>query len=230
MKRADRLLQIIELMRRERRPVTASYIAEELEVTQRTIYRDMVTLTASGVPIEGEAGVGYVMGDGYHLPPMMFTEDELEALMLGMRMVMERADKDLAKAAKNLVGKVSTAIPDDLASFFLNTDLYAPQFVKIPDEKVDVAEIRQALRHQNKIEITYKDVRGDVTARIIWPILMAHFYDNRNLVAWCEKRAAFRSFRTDRMVKIKKLDIKYKPYRKKLVKQWAIENKISDLA
>lgn len=230
MKRADRLIQIIELMRRERRPVTAQYMAEELEVTPRTIYRDMVTLTASGVPIDGEAGVGYVMGDGYHMPPMMFTEDELEALMLGMRMVQERADKDLARAAKNLIGKISTSIPDDLSAVFLNTDLYAPQFVKIKDETVNVADIRQALRNQFKMKITYADVKGDVTTRIVWPILMAHFYDNRNLVAWCEKRAAFRSFRTERMQKLEVMDEKYKPYRKSLIKRWAIENQIPELA
>ncbi|NRB12985.1 MAG: YafY family transcriptional regulator [Rhizobiales bacterium] len=230
MKRADRLIQIIELMRRERRPVTAHYMAEELEVTTRTIYRDMVTLTASGVPIDGEAGIGYVMGNGYHLPPMMFTEDELEALMLGMRMVQERADKDLAKAAKNLIGKISASIPDDLSALFLNTDLYAPQFVKIKHEIVNVADIRHALRHQFKIEITYADVKDNLTTRIIWPILMAHFYDNRNLVAWCETRQAFRSFRTERLKKITVLEQKYKPYRKSLIKKWAIENQIPELA
>lgn len=200
MRRADRLLQIVQLLRRCRAPITAEQIAEELEVVPRTIYRDIATLQASRVPIEGQAGVGYVLRPGYDLPPLMFNEDELEAIVLGARMAADRGDPELARAAKNVLAKVSVVLPDQLSSRMWRAALMVPhRSAEAAAFGEHLPLIRKAIRTQTKIEIGYQDGQGQKTGRTLWPLGL-YFFSHVTLVcAWCELREDFRAFRADRI-------------------------------
>jgi predicted DNA-binding transcriptional regulator YafY len=221
MRRADRLLRVIQILRRHRRPVTGQLMAEELEVSLRTLYRDIADLITDGVPIRGEAGVGYVLGQGYDLPPLMFSADELEAVMLGLRWVMRRGDPDLARAAKDSVAKVGTVLPEQLKTYLYDSPLMAPGSFRHVEDSVDVATLRLAIRDQRKVAISYKAEDAAETMRTIWPIAISYFDAQRLIIAWCELRKDFRSFRTDRMVKAEVLKEKYVERRKTLLKRWS---------
>ncbi|MGJ8532604.1 MAG: helix-turn-helix transcriptional regulator [Alphaproteobacteria bacterium] len=220
MRRADRLLQIIQILRRARRPYPASAIAEELEVSLRTIYRDIADLIGNRVPIRGEAGVGYVLEDGYDVPPLMFTAAELEAIMLGMRMVQERGDDELKLGARDAIAKIAAVIPENLKSTFIDAPLYAADFGLKSADKVDVAQIRFAMREQRKLKLSYSDESGAASERIIWPISIGYFRTARVVVAWCELRVDFRHFRTDRIQNMDVLDERYRPRRATLYADW----------
>ena len=223
MRRADRLLRIIQLLRRHRRPVTGSRMAEELEVSLRTLYRDIADLITDGVPIRGEAGVGYVLGAGYDLPPLMFKSDELEAIMLGLSWVSRRGDKALAVAADDVVAKIGTVLPEALRPFFFDAPLLTPPKFNLTEDQVDVAMLRQAIRGQSKVEIDYADEQGRVTRRVIWPIAISYFDAQRLVVAWCELRQGFRHFRSDRVSAMQLLSEKYREPRLKLLARWKDE-------
>jgi len=202
MRRADRLLQIIQIFRRRSGPVTARHIASELEVARRTIYRDIVSLVSSGVPLRGEAGVGYVLEEGYDLPPLMFTIDELEALMLGARLVSSQDNTTLTRSANDAIAKIATIIPDDLRPILLEASLYAPEFGGGVVDKVDVGIIRTAIRSRKKLRVEYANAQGRGSQRVIWPIVLAYHRGVRLVAAWCELRTDFRHFRVDRMIDI----------------------------
>ena len=222
MRRADRLLRIIQLLRRHRRPVTGGRMAEELEVSLRTLYRDIADLITDGVPIRGEAGVGYVLGEGYDLPPLMFKSDELEAIMLGLSWVKGRGDKALQRAAEDVVAKIGTVLPENLRPFFYDAPLITPPKFGLPEDRVDVSLLRVAIRTQSKVYIAYGDEQGVATERIIWPIAISYFDSQRIVVAWCELRVGFRHFRTDRIESLNVLAEKYREPRLKLLSQWKI--------
>ncbi len=220
MRRADRLLQIIQLFRRMRGPVTASRIAGELEVTVRTIYRDIVSLVANGVPIRGEAGVGYVMDEGYDLPPLMFSADELEALMLGARMVAGQGDTKLTRSADNAIAKIASVVPPELRPVLLGAPLYAPVPVSDIVDQVDAGLIRTAIRERHKVHIEYVDAHGALSERSIWPVAIAYYHGLRLLVAWCELRDDFRNFRVDRIAALATLAEKIPERRDILFQRW----------
>ncbi|MEE9330001.1 MAG: YafY family protein [Parvularculaceae bacterium] len=221
MSRTDRLLKILQLLRRYRRPVIAAVLAEELEVTERTIYRDMAAMSASGIPVRGEAGIGYVLDEGYDLPPLMFTIDELEALMLGARFIERKADPELAIAAKDAMAKIAAVIPTTIRPFLLASGLYSPSFGHQPEpNKIDEKLIRQALREEQKIEIEYLDLKQNNSTRTLWPILLSYFADCNLLVAWCELREDFRHFRTDRISALTLSTRRLPKKRLDLLKQW----------
>lgn len=220
MRRADRLLQLIQILRRHRRPVIGDVMARELEVSLRTVYRDIATLITDGVPIRGEAGVGYVLGEGYDLPPLMFTTDELEAVMLGLRWVARRGDMDLARAALDTVAKIGTVLPEKLKPFLYDAALLVPPRYDHVVDKIDVAQLRAAIRDGRKVGITYKAEEGAETNRIVWPIAVSYFDAQRIIIAWCELRKDFRSFRTDRMHAMEVLKDRYPERRKVLLKRW----------
>jgi predicted DNA-binding transcriptional regulator YafY len=211
-------------MRRHRRPVTGAVMAAELEISLRTLYRDIADLITDGVPIRGEAGVGYVLGEGYDLPPLMFTADELEAVMLGLRWVARRGDKDLSRAALDSVAKIGAVLPERLRPFLFDAALLVPPSYGQFADSVDVAEFRQAIRDQRKVAVSYRAEDGSKTARTIWPIAIAYFDAQRLIVAWCELRQDFRSFRTDRMLGVEFLKEKYRERRKVLLKKWAAQD------
>ncbi|MEP1209661.1 MAG: YafY family protein [Rhizobiaceae bacterium] len=220
MRRADRLLQIIQILRRAAGPIAASTIAEELEVSLRTLYRDMASLESTGVPIRGEAGVGYILEDGYDMPPLMFTASELEALMLGARMLDSRVDESLSRAAKDAVAKIAAVVPKDLREVLIDTPLFAPQFTASPELAIDPNIIRQSLRRESQVTITYEDLKGAITTRTIWPILISFFQGATVLAAWCTLRKDFRSFRIDRISSYQILDQSLPKRRKTLFAEW----------
>jgi predicted DNA-binding transcriptional regulator YafY len=209
VRRADRLFQIIQILRRTRRPVTADAIAAELETSKRTVYRDIADLIGQRAPIRGEAGVGYVLEDGFDMPPLMLTPDEVEAAVLGAQLVAQRGDAALARAAQDLVAKIGAVIPETLRLLVLEPATRAPTSWRAPADNIDMAAVRQAIRGQRKIALTYRDEQERMTERVIWPFAVGYHEAARLLVAWCELRQAFRSFRTDRVGAARFLDDRF---------------------
>ena len=199
MRRADRLFEIIQLLRRKP-TVRASDLAAALEVSERTIYRDIRDLMTSGVPIEGEAGVGYVLKAGFDLPPLMFTETEIEALVLGARIVESWADEELSEAASDVIAKVEAVIPDRLRGYMASTALLAPPLHFMEPIGFDLADLRRAVRGQIKVFFRYTDVLSQGSERTVRPLSLAYFGPVWVLAAWCELRNDFRTFRLDRVV------------------------------
>ena len=220
MRRAERLLRIIQILRRHRRPVKGHNMAEEVEVSLRTLYRDIADLISDGVPIRGEAGIGYILGEGYDVPPLMFNADELEAIMLGLRWVERRGDSDLSRAAQDTIAKIGAVLPQQLKPFLFDSGLLAPPVFHKTVDAVDVAALRQAVREQRKVTLVYRDESGKDSQRVVWPIGIAYFDAQRLVIGWCELRQDFRSFRTDRMVEAKVMTEKYQERRKALLKRW----------
>ncbi len=228
MRRADRLLRVIQLLRRYRKPVTGRRMSEELEVSLRTLYRDIADLITDGVPIRGEAGVGYVLGEGYDLPPLMFKADELEAIMLGLSWVRRRGDLSLQRAAEDVVAKVLVVLPEPMRGALLDAPLITPPAFNVVPERIDVGAVRLAIRSQIKLAIVYQDEKGGETKRVIWPIAVSYFDVQRLIVAWCELRQGFRHFRTDRISELQRLDEKYREPRLKLISRWKKEREAEE--
>jgi len=209
MRRADRLFQIIQVLRRTRRPVTADAMAAELETSKRTIYRDIADLMAQRVPIRGEAGVGYVLDGGYDLPPLMLTPDEIEAAVLGAQWVAGRGDPALARAALDLIAKIGATVPERLRPYALEPATRAAPRWNVAPDGLDMAQVRHAIRNGHKIALRYSDEKDRVSERTVWPFAVGYHETVRLLIAWCELRADFRSFRTDRVTWADFLEARY---------------------
>src|SRR5262245_63620347 len=210
MRRADRLFSIIQILRR-RRLATAAGLSQELEVSERTIYRDIADLVSSGVPIDGEAGVGYILRDGHDLPPLMFGAAEIEALVLGARIVAEWSDQELARAADDALAKIAAVLPDKLRDHLGQIALYAPDNHfrhPLPNEFTD---LRAALRDQRKVSFDYTTGDGGITNRTVRPLALLFYGAVWLLLAWCELRQDFRSFRLDRMARIDITPTRFRP-------------------
>lgn len=209
MRRADRLFQIIQVLRRASRPVTADAIAAELETSRRTIYRDIATLMGQRVPIRGEAGLGYVLDGGFDLPPLMLTSDEIEAAVLGAQWVAARGDPALARAARDLIAKIAATVPERLRTVVLEPAVASPPVWDLKIETVDMARVRAWIHAGRKLRLRYADEQGRETTRVVWPCLVGYRETTRLLMAWCETREDFRTFRTDRVVDAEFLDDRY---------------------
>lgn len=210
MRRADRLFQIIQILRRSsRRPITADAIADELETSRRTVYRDIADLIGQRVPIRGEAGSGYVLESGYDLPPLMLTQDEIEAAVLGAQWVAGRADPVLARAAEDLIAKIAATVPERLRPFVMEPASRAPPAWNAPPDRLDLVKARAHIHAGRKIALTYRDEREKLSQRTVWPVVIGYFQAVRMLVAWCELRRDFRTFRTDRVDAVEFLDERY---------------------
>ncbi len=208
MRRADRLFQIIQLLRRHR-VMTAASIAGELEVSERTVYRDIRDLVLSGVPVEGEAGVGYMLRRGFDLPPLMFSEQEIEAMVLGARVVMSWGDAGLAKAAGDALARVEQALPDRLQARLNSTPLYAPGF-HVPQAVVDrLSSLRATVDARRKMWMAYTAADGERTERTVRPLGLFFWGATWSLTAWCELREDFRSFRLDRIEEMRVLEHRF---------------------
>jgi predicted DNA-binding transcriptional regulator YafY len=199
MDKTERLFAVMDALRRHRRPITASALAEEQGVSVRTLYRDIQTLIGLGAPIDGEAGVGYMLRPGFFLPPLMFSAEELEALVLGARWVQGRPDEGLAGAAKNALAKIATASPDDLRDRLDTSGLWAAQQSWSADKEPLLGVVREAMRSEKTLHIQYVDESGNATERPIWPITLAYYEEKQVVGAWCVMRQAFRNFRIDRV-------------------------------
>ncbi len=220
MRRTERLFQIIQILRSTRSPITGRKLADELEVSIRTLYRDMAELVAQRVPITGEAGMGYALDEGYDMPPLMLTADELEAAALGAAWVASEADPTLARAARDLITKLSDTIPNELRPVVLDASTRPIKTRAIIDENFNGAQLRQAIRQRCRTRLTYADSRGQTTERTVWPLLIAFLDRSRYLVAWCESRADFRHFKTDRVQDLEVLSEKYPGRRAGLISEW----------
>jgi len=220
MRRADRLFDILQILRVATQPTTAAAIAEQLEVTERTIYRDIASLQASRMPIEGARGIGYVLRKGFDLPPLMFTADEVDAIAVGARLVRRLRDPGLQKAANSVLAKVTMALPGAPRSGLLE----APFFVSSGDAEtpkgVDLAELRRAIRETRKVRIAYTDAQGSRSHRVVWPIAMAYYVDVTVLGAWCELRNDFRHFRVERIAASTILDAAFPTDGGRLMERW----------
>jgi predicted DNA-binding transcriptional regulator YafY len=199
VRRADRLFQIIQILRSARRPVTARDLAAELETSSRTVYRDITDLTAQRVPIRGTAGSGYVIERSYDMPPLMLTPDEIEAAVLGAQWVAARGDPALARGARDLIAKINDVVPERLRPVVLDAAVMAPAMDSSPPDAVDMERVRRWIRERRKLRFQYEDERARATVRVIWPIAAAYFERVRVIAGWCELRRAFRHFRTDRI-------------------------------
>jgi predicted DNA-binding transcriptional regulator YafY len=220
MRRADRLFQIIQVLRRTRKPMTADAIAAELETSKRTVYRDIATLIGQRVPIRGEAGMGYILEKGFDLPPLMLTPEEIEAAVLGAQWVATHADTSLARAAEDLMAKIADTVPERLRPFVLEPASRArPSWNREPD-RLDMARTRAQIHEGKKIMLRYRDEQGRSSERMIWPISVGYLEAVRLLAAWCELRSDFRSFRTDRVVEATYLDERYPERRDVLRAKW----------
>jgi predicted DNA-binding transcriptional regulator YafY len=206
MRRADRLFQIIQILRRSSRPTTAAALAEELEVSKRTVYRDVADLIGQRVPVEGEAGMGYLLAPDYDMPPLMLTADEIEAVVLGAQWVAGHSDKALANAARDVVAKVAAVVPEHLRPFVAEPSVGAKPTNADPDESIDSASLRSAIREGRKLRLRYRSEAGEETDRTVWPVILGYAETSRLLVAWCELRQGFRHFRTDRILEARLLD------------------------
>jgi predicted DNA-binding transcriptional regulator YafY len=224
MNKTERLFALLDALRGHRRPVPAGRLAEQLGVSLRTIYRDMHDLVAMGAPVEGEAGVGYVLRAGFFLPPLMFAEDEIEALVLGARWVQKQGDDVLAQAAAAALAKIATATPEDLRHTMADAGLLI--FAGDGPRETALATIRKAIRRECRLMLDYTDERGTATRRVVWPFALAFLENKRLLAAWCELRGGFRHFRTDRIVAASMDDSRYPRRRHELVKAWRLEQNI----
>jgi predicted DNA-binding transcriptional regulator YafY len=220
MSRAERLLELMQNLRRRRRPVAGSALAEELGVSLRTLYRDIAALQAQGAAIEGEAGFGYVLKPGFTLPPLMFTVDEVEAMALGARWVEGRADDGLVRAARDALAKIAAVLPAERAAALDWPTLLAGAGYAGEAESAALPVIRRALAEERKLAFAYADRDGRPSDRIVWPVAVGFFDSSRMLAAWCETREAFRHFRLDRMARVAALDEKLPKARRTLLRDW----------
>lgn len=223
MRRADRLFRIIQILRRRRRPVTAGVIAEELETSLRTVYRDIAELLNQRVPIRGEAGIGYVLESGFDMPPLMLTPAEVEAAMLGAQWVMGRGDAELTRAAADLIAKLGSVVPEPLRPLIIDPTLTTVSWTPQNADRIDMIELRAAIHAQTKVRLRYRDELGEETYRVIWPIAVSYQDINRIVIAWCELRQALRHFRTDRVIEASFSGERYPVPRARLRVQWRNE-------
>jgi predicted DNA-binding transcriptional regulator YafY len=199
MRRADRLFQIIQLLRRRRTVTTAAQLASRLEVSERTVYRDIRDLMLAGTPIEGEAGVGYRIRPGYDLPPLMFDREEIQALVLGVRIVRQFGDPALARASDAILAKVAAVLPADLEPLLAGTKLFVPTILSGKGSADGLAIAREALVSRRRLRFRYANERGDASERTVRPLAVFFWGRTWTLAAWCEMRVGFRNFRVDRI-------------------------------
>lgn len=217
MARAARLLDLMQALRRRRRPVSAATLAQELGVSLRTVYRDIATLAAQGAPIAGEAGIGYVLRAGFFLPPLMFDAEETDALLLGLRLAAARGDPGLAAAAGNALAKIAAVLPAPGREALEDGALVV---AGLPGASAALAAIRRALREETRLRIGYRDSAGVVTTRVVWPVILGFFAEAEVLAAWCELRGDFRHFRLDRIGTAQPLPGRLPRRRRVLLAEW----------
>jgi predicted DNA-binding transcriptional regulator YafY len=216
--RAERLLALIQVLRRHRRPVSGQTLADELGISLRTVYRDIQTLIGQGAAIDGEAGIGFILRPGFVLPPLMFGHEEIEAVVLGLRLVARRSDETFRRATTDALAKIAAVLPDDMRDTIENIGLLAGP--DGDDDPVDLAAVRAAIRDEHKLVLHYIDREGDETERVIWPVAIGFFKRAQVIAAWCEMRKDFRHFRTDRIVRVRPTGKRYPRRRSVLMKEW----------
>ncbi|WP_337056789.1 helix-turn-helix transcriptional regulator [Pseudomonas sp. USHLN015] len=220
MSRSQRLLDLLQILRRHRYPVAGHALAAELGISLRTLYRDIATLQQQGANIEGGAGLGYVLRPGFELPPLMFSLGEIEALVLGMRWVSRRGDRQLMDAARDVLAKVGAVLPPALREELeTSTLLIGPAPASdIPDALLE--QVREVIRLEHRVQLDYRDAEGQASQRVVWPFALGYFEQTRVLAAWCELRQGMRHFRLDRVDDLRDLGQRYPRRRQVLLRAW----------
>lgn len=224
--RSSRLFEIIQILRCADAPVAAHVIAESLEVTKRTIYRDIVTLQATGVPIEGAAGIGYVMRSGYNLPPLMFTAEEVEAVVVGLSLLGRTGDAGLQSAAMSVSQKIADVVPRHASRPFKEASLLVSRWNVVPASAIDYRAMRAAIRDERKLLLRYRDAEERSTERTICPIALVYYVDSVILAAWCDLRVDFRHFRVDRIEAFQPIDDFFKGEGAELRAKWRSQHEL----
>ncbi|MDW3714981.1 MULTISPECIES: helix-turn-helix transcriptional regulator [unclassified Pseudomonas] len=220
MSRSQRLLDLLQILRRHRYPVAGHALAAELGISLRTLYRDIATLQQQGANIEGGAGLGYLLRPGFELPPLMFSLGEIEALVLGMRWVARRGDRQLMGAARDVLAKVGAVLPPALREELETSTLLigpAPAS-EIPDALLQ--QVREVIRLEHRVQLDYRDAEGQASQRVVWPFALGYFEQTRVLAAWCELRQGMRHFRLDRVAELLDLGRRYPRRRQVLLREW----------
>ncbi|MBA3937983.1 MAG: YafY family transcriptional regulator [Planctomycetes bacterium] len=226
MSRAARLLELLQLLRRQRAPVPGATLAASLGISLRTLYRDVATLQGQGADISGEAGLGYRLQPGFTLPPLMLDRDELEAVSLGMAWVADRGDGRMQEAARDVLAKLAAVLPQELRRELDGaTMLVGPGTWATADDHVYTL-LRTAMRGERKLTLAYRDQHGATTRRTVWPCAIGVFDATRMLVAWCELRGGFRHFRLDRIAKLELTAGGYPRRRQDLLRAWRADQGI----
>ena len=220
MSRSERLLALLQVLRRHRRPVSGLVLAQDVGISIRTLYRDIASLQAQGARIEGAPGLGYVLKPGYMLAPLMFRAEEIEALALGLRWVADRGDRGLSSGAREAMAKISAVLPPELRHELEASALLVGSQATRPAAVVEPNLLRATIRAEHKLQITYRDPAGTTSQRTVWPFALVYFEQARVLSAWCELRGGFRNFRADRIVEAVALDARYTRRRQALLKAW----------
>lgn len=223
MSRSARLLDLLQSLRRHRQPVSGADLARDLGISLRTLYRDIATLQSQGACIDGAPGLGYVLQPGFTLPPLMFSADEVEALVLGSRWVAERGDTRLAAAARDALAKIAAVLPASLRHELDSSALLVGPAGSPAPGDAEVTTIRQAIRLEHKLAMRYRDASDAASERTIWPFALGFFDRVRVVVAWCELRQAIRHFRTDRIAGLTLSDERYPRRRQALLKEWRVQ-------
>ncbi len=214
MRRTERLFEIIQILRSESRVVTAAELADRLEVSPRTVYRDIQALQAMRTPIEGEAGVGYVIGPEYDLPPLNFSIEEIEAIAVGLSLVAQTGDRGLCRAALQVSRKID-------AGRSAMRGLRVSERNPVVPEAADPNLIRAAIRDEQKLDIAYTDEQGHATARRVRPFAVVYYVQSMLMAAWCELRSDYRHFRIDRIEACDETGVYFKGEGEALRNQWA---------
>lgn len=227
MARSERLLNLLQALRRRRRPVSGKALADELDVSIRTLYRDIATLQAKGAPIEGEAGLGYVLKPGFFLPPLMFGEEEIDAIILGLRFVSQRGDEDLERAAENALAKIEAALPPEMENAAAESALLAGPAKS--GKPAQLKHIREAIGREEKLYLAYTDKKGKATERLVWPIAIGFFEAAEVLAAWCETRRDFRHFRLDRIRSVTPVHERTPRRHRILLAEWRLSQELDGM-
>lgn len=220
MRRADRLFDIIQALRGKTQPTTASALAQKLEVTTRTVYRDIATLQARRIPIEGEPGLGYFLRKGFDLPPLMFTMEEVEAITVGANLVHRIRDPKLQEAAESVLNKLQHTVPKELRSYLVSPRFHVSEGDTVRPDGIELLAVRNAIRTCRKINITYIDEQQRRSRRTIWPIATVYYVDVTLIAAWCELREDYRHFRADRIAMSEVLEERFATDSSAMMAEW----------
>ena len=227
-KRSERLLALMQALRRRRRPVTGATLAEQMGVSLRSLYRDIDTLKSMGAAIDGEAGIGFQLRADYFMPPLMFSDEEVEALVLGLRTLMQGPDREMARTARDATSKISAVLPPERRGEMESVGLFAvPPYGLAMNNPL--ADLRRALREERQVRLGYRDKKGEITARTVYPVALGYFENHQSLVAWCTMRQDFRTFRIDGMQSMELLEERLPEPRRTLLFRWRTANNVPDL-
>lgn len=227
-KRSERLLNLMQALRRRRRPVAGAVLAEEMGVSLRSVYRDIETLKSMGAAIDGEAGVGFQLRAEHFLPPLMFTDEEIEALVLGLRGLIYGPDSEMALTARDASSKIEAVLPKLKRDEMLSVGLFVIPPRAVSDDN-PLGRLRRALREERQVWLGYRDKSGAISERTVYPLALGYFDGHQTLAAWCTLRNDFRSFRVDGITALELLDERLPEPRRTLFHRWSSARNLPDL-